>query len=254
MAGTNVYFRGQGRVYAAERSVAGNPGKLIWLGNVSALSVNLETETLEHQESYSGQRLTDLKLIVGKTAQVEATLESWDLDNLALGLYGQTVAVTGASVTNELLPTGLVAGDIVKTVHPKISSVIVQDNAGSPATLVAGTNYEVESASFGRIRIINPGSFVQPFNVDYTYAARKDVGMFTQPVPERSLIFHGLNTAVGNTPMVVELFRVQLNPLSQLPLIGDEVAAFTLSGEALVDDTKSASAPLGQFGRIMDLT
>jgi hypothetical protein len=255
MAGTNVYFRGQGRVYAAVRDVSGNPGKLIWLGNVSALSVTLETETLEHQESYSGQRLTDLKLIVGKTAQVEATLESWDLDNLALGLYGQTVAVTGAAVTNEVLPNTLVANDIVKTVHPKISSVTVKDSATpTAATLVANTNYEIENASFGRIKILNPASFVQPLKVDYTYAARKDVGMFTQPVPERSLIFHGLNTAVGNTPMVVELFRVQLNPLSQLPLIGDEVAAFTLAGEALVDDTKSPANALGQFGRILDLT
>lgn len=255
MAGTNVYFRGQGRVYAAERDVSGNIGNLVWLGNCPALNITLETETLEHQESYSGQRLTDLKLIIGKTAQVEITLESWDLDNLALGLYGETVAVTGAAVTNENLPDNLAVGDIVQLRHPKISALTMTDSATpTPASLTAGTHYEIEDAVFGRIKILNIGTFDQPFRANYTYAARKDVGMFTEPVPERSLIFHGLNTAVGNQGMMVELFRVQLNPLSQLPLIGDEVAQFTLSGEALVDDTKSPAAVLGQFGRILDLS
>lgn len=255
MAGTNVYFRGQGRVYAAERDVAGNIGKLIWLGNCPALSLTFETETLEHQESYSGQRLTDLKLIVGKTAQVEITLESWDLDNLALGLYGETLAVTGASITSEDLPDSLVAGDVVQLRHPKISALTMTDSATpTPASLTAGTHYEIEDATFGRIKILNVASFDQPFQANYTHASRRDVGMFTEAVPERSLIFHGLNTAVGNQGMMVELFRVQLNPLSQLPLIGDEVAQFTLSGEALVDDTKSAAAVLGQFGRILDLS
>jgi hypothetical protein len=250
----NIYFRGQGRLFLASRDVNGNKTAITWVGNVSALSVSLETETLEHKESYTGQRLTDVKLITGKSAKVTATLESWDLDNLALGLYGQKVTVTGASVTNEVLPSGLAVNDIVQTANPKISTVVVKDSAGTPATLTLGTHYSIDDASYGRIKILNLASFVQPLKVDYAYAARKDVGMFTQSVPERWLSFHGLNTAVGNTPIIVDLFRVQLDPMSQLPLIGDEIAGYELAGEALVDDTKSASSPLGQFGRILDLT
>lgn len=250
---TNLYFRGQGRLYLASRDVAGNPGPLSWVGNVSALSLTLETETLEHRESYTGQRGTDLKLVTGKTARMSATLESFDLDNLALGLYGAKVAVTGTTVTGETLPTGLAVGDIVQTAHPKISSVVVKDSAGMPATLVAGTHYSVDDATFGRIQILSLGSFTQPFKVDYTYAARKDVGMFTAAAPERWFTFHGLNTANGNSGVIVDLFRVALDPLSELALIGDEVAGYELRGEVLLDSTKSSAGALGQYARIRDL-
>lgn len=255
MAVQNLYYRGQGLVYAAERDVAGNIGKLMWLGNCPALNIGLETETLEHQESYSGQRLTDLKLIIGKTATVEITGESWSNENLALGLYGQSIAVTGASVTNENLPDNLVVGDVVQLKNPDISALTMTDSATpTPASLTLNTHFEIEDANFGRIKILNVGSFDQPFRANYTFASRQDISMFTQPVPERSLIFHGLNTAEGNKPVMIELFRVQLNPLSQLGTIGDEVAQYTLAGEVLVDPTKSASGAIGQFGRIIYLS
>lgn len=249
----NLYFRGQGKVFVAERDVSGNKKAMMWLGNVAALTLALEVETLEHKESYSGQSLTDLKLITSKKATVSATLESWSLNNLALGLYGQTVDVTGTTVTGEVLPSGLVVGDIVQTAHPKISSVTVKDSAGTPATLVANTDYRIDDADFGRIEILNLASYTQPFTADYTYGNRVDVGMFTEPVPERWLSFHGLNTAATDRPVIIDLFRVSLNPLGQLAMIGDEVGSYEMAGEALVDSTKSASSALGQFGRILDL-
>ena len=59
-----AYFSGQGRVYIGARDEVGNPQGLVYVGNVPELKVSLSVETLEHQESTSGQRLTDLQLIV----------------------------------------------------------------------------------------------------------------------------------------------------------------------------------------------
>jgi len=59
------YFSGQGRVFIGARDNNGNPQGLVYVGNVPDLKVSLSVETLEHQESQSGQRLTDLQLGVG---------------------------------------------------------------------------------------------------------------------------------------------------------------------------------------------
>ena len=55
------YFSGQGRVFIGARDNNGNPQGLVYVGNVPDLKVSLSVETLEHQESQSGQRLTDLQ-------------------------------------------------------------------------------------------------------------------------------------------------------------------------------------------------
>jgi hypothetical protein len=250
---TNLYFSGQGRVYVAERDGSGNHKQLVWVGNVNGLSVQFETEEEEHTESYSGQRLVDATLITAKRANFTARLESFDLDNLALGLFGTKVTVTGASVTNEAFPSGLVVGDVVATKHPKISSVTVKDSAGTPATLVLNTDYSIEDDGFGRIKILNLGAYTQPFKADYTYGARKDVGMFKNPPPVRWIRFDGLNTANSDSKIQVDLYKGQFAPLSELALIGNEFAGYDLTGKALLDDTKLSSDPLGQFGRIRDL-
>ena len=64
-----MYFSGQGRVYIATRAANGLPAAMRWVGNVPDLKITLETEKLEHKESSSGQRQTDLSLITGKKSQ-----------------------------------------------------------------------------------------------------------------------------------------------------------------------------------------
>lgn len=54
----------------------GRPLGLSYVGNVPELKVSLSVETLEHQESSSGQRLTDLQLIKTKKANSPARWKS----------------------------------------------------------------------------------------------------------------------------------------------------------------------------------
>ena len=69
------YFSGQGRVWIGERSVLGEPQGLKYVGNVPELKVALSVETMEHQESVSGQRLVDLQLIKTKKGEFSCTWE-----------------------------------------------------------------------------------------------------------------------------------------------------------------------------------
>jgi hypothetical protein len=251
----NTYFYGKGRVYFAEKDASsGAPKTLNWSGNVKKLTVALATEVLKHNESYTGENLEDVRLPVGKSAEISADVENFDLDQLAMGLYGEKVTVDGDDIAGETLPAGLAVGDEIATQQPKISAVAVKDSAGTPATLVLDTDYSIEDAATGRIKILNIGSYVQPFKIDYTYGARKDVGMFTKTAPERWLRYEGINLTTG-TKAVVNLYRVQIDPMSELPLIteGTAVAGYTMKGAALLDSTQPATAALGQFGNIQDL-
>jgi len=245
-----AYFSGQGRVYIGTRDSNGNPQSMRWLGNVPELKVSLNVETIEHKESYSGQRLTDLQLIKAKSGEFTCAVENFSIENLELTLYGQTSSVTAGTVTNEALPTGAVAGGVYLLANQFVSAVTVKDSAATPATLTAGTHYKVH-AEQGAIEILNVGTFTQPFKVDYSYGAAKRLAMFKSAQPEVWLRFDGLNTADSNTRVIVDLYRVVLNPTKDFSLIGDDIQKFELSGRVLADTTKSDTGPLGLFGRVI---
>lgn len=216
------------------------------------LKVSLSVETIEHKESYSGQRLTDLQLIKSKDGEFSCTLEELSAENLELSLFGVTSSVTAGSVTAEVLPTGIAAGDTRLLANQFVSSVVIKDSSATPKTLPSG-QYTVHAGQ-GAIRfddITAGGPYVQPFKVDYAYGAAKRSAMFRAPQPEVWLRFDGINTADGNKPIIVDLYRVVINPTKDLSLISDELQRFELSGRVLADVTKDASGPLGQFGRLI---
>ncbi|MCC7546194.1 MAG: hypothetical protein IT532_00340 [Burkholderiales bacterium] len=247
-----MYFRGQGKVFAAEIA-AGAPKAFRFLGNVPELNVAMETETLEHQESTSGNRLTDLRMDVSKNANITVTLEEWTKKNIAEMIYGEVQAITGASVTNEAAPAALAAGDFWRLAHPDISALAITDSAGTPASLTAGTHYRIESARHGVVEILDLASFIQPLKAAYTHAAYDSIAMFKRTRRDLWLLFDGLNTADENRPVRIELYKVSLDPAGEIPLIQAELAGFQLQGTALYDSTKAADTTLGQFGRVLYL-
>ncbi len=241
------YFSGQGKGYLAV-ATAGVAGAMRFLGNVPVLDVQFETDVLEHKESTTGQRATDLRLLREKTARVAITLEEFDAANLALALFGANSSVTGAGITAEPIPT-MADGEFYHTLHPDISSVVIEDSLAAP--LVLNTNYRIDSAKHGRIEFLDVSGFTQPFNIDYTFATYTNVNMLTAGLVERWLRFDGLNTADANQEVAVDLYRVAFDPTEALQLIGDELAQYVLNGSVLNDDTKSADPVLGTFGRIV---
>lgn len=245
-----AYFSGQGRVYLAARDASGNPLSLRWVGNVPDLKISLNVETIEHKESYSGQRLTDLQLIKSKDGEFSCTLEEISLENLELSLFGQTTSVTSGSVTDEALATGVAAGDIRLLANQFVSAVSITDSDSPANSLTEGTHYKVHAAQ-GAIEFLSVAGFIQPFLVDYSYGAAKRTAMFKSAQPEVWLRFDGINTADGNKPVIVDLYRVAINPTRDLSLVSDELQQFELTGKVLADVSKDGSGPLGQFGRIV---
>ena len=249
----SYYASFQGRVYLGKRDVSGNPIEVRSPGNVADLKLSLKTEVLEHYESQSGQRSLDHRMIKSKSATVSMSVEEFTKENLALALYGTAVASTGASVTDEPIGGATpMVGDRYFLAHPKVSTLVVKDSAGTPATLSLGVQYTADT-DFGAIQFLDTTGLIAPFKASYVFGDVSEIGIFTQPLPERYLRLEGLNTAQSNARVLVELYRVAFDPLKELALISNDYNKFDLEGSLLADSSKPYDAVLGQFGRIVQL-
>lgn len=245
----------QGNVYLATRDANGNPGVFRHVGNAPAIEITPEVNNAERFESTSGQRLQAGRLQLGKTMNLSLTLDEWTKENLALALYGTSATISSGTVTGEALPTGLAQNDYVRLANQDVSSLILNDSAGTPAQLTLNTDYAETSLKHGTIQILTDlTGYTAPFDADYSYDGGINVSMFDAAPQELWMMVDGVNTAEANKPVKAELYRVLFDPVGAMALIHNEgYGDFELSGSALYDDTKVGDATLGQFGRMIEM-
>jgi hypothetical protein len=168
-------------------------------------------------------------------------------------LYGTHEAVDSGNVTNEAFGAGVVAGSMRLLAHQFVSSVVITDsNAASPNTLPAA-QYKIHAAQ-GAIEFLDVttgGAYTQPFLLSYTKGAATRTAMFKGAQPQVWLRFDGINTADSNKRVIVDLYKVSIDPTKDLSLIGSDTQKFELSGMALADTSKDPDSVFGQFGRII---
>jgi len=249
----SYYASFQGRVYLGERDAQGHPVNVRSPGNVADLSLSLKTDVIEHYESQSGQRAVDLRLVKQKSATVSLTIEQCTHAKLARALSGNYVTGPGGRVPGEVGGGGVpVVGERYFLSHPKVSGVVVTDSDTTPDTLTEGTHYTVDT-DFGAIQWLNVVGFTAPFRATYNFGAVTEIGIFTQPLPERFLRLEGVNTAAGNAKVLIELYRVAFDPLKKFDIISNDLNKFEMEGSLLADSTRPHDAVLGQFGRIVQI-
>lgn len=250
-AAENFYY-GKGRFSIAVRDpVTKVLGKYVWVGDVSALTIKPTVQMVQHKESYSGQTALTRNFPSEKAVQVDWTFAEFRPANLATALFGNNVSTASGTVTAESLGAALAVGDEVRLANPGVSSLVITDSAGTPATLVEGTDYTAD-LTFGRIDILNVGAYVQPFKAAYSYQKRTDTGLFTSAQPDIALLYEGINLAENNAGVIAELYKVAPSVLQELMLIttGTDTAGLQMTAGVLLDSSKPASGALGQFGRI----
>lgn len=253
------YFSGQGVVLLAKRKADGTPGPFFPAGNVSDLKLTVAVSVLEHKESKTGQRATDLRLTTETKVGLSMTGEDFSAANFARVSRGEAVDVVGATATN--IPMNGYKGGVTALGHIKVSAVTVKvDVTPDPdVTLTAFTTAGVDwdyklnpeagsimlnpdSASWANLAAehftVVDGEDVASLIVTYTYAAQKRVDALTVAEEELFMRFEGLNTADGNEPVVVDVFRFRTDPLKELALISDGVQQFVLEGSVLYDGAR----------------
>ena len=153
----SYYYSGQGRLGIGDRnSTTGELKNVIFVGNVTSLTIDVEVTKFEHKESMTGNRAIDLTIIQEKNATFKFTSESLTLDLLALGLYGSKSTVTGAAVVNEVHLAR--RGYAIPLLFPDISAVSIETVSGA-TPLVIDVDYKVDY-EFGLIYILSTSTVV----------------------------------------------------------------------------------------------
>lgn len=230
------YYSGQGVVMGAERDAQGNPKGYEAFGNVSDLKVSVATSVTEHKESHTGQRGTDKRLTTETKCTFSMTLENFVSSNLASALRGSKAVVASGSVVDA--PIKVYLGKVTALPHIKISAVAIDDGV---TPLVLGTDYWVNEAA-GSVKFADTITGLtdgEEVLISYTYAEHVKVDALTEAAKELSLRFEGLNTAEGDVPVIVEIFKINTDPLKELSLISDTIQQIVLEGSVLLDSTKT---------------
>lgn len=245
-------FSFQGRVLIGLRDANGKPLSLQWVGDVDPCQIKLSTTTDDVFESYTGFRQQIGRMVKQTKCDMSMTFKQWSTNALAVALYAQATTVTGGTVTGEVVPT-VVAGDNVKLAQNGVSALALTDSAATPLT-VPPANYQLmQSAQAtnnnGVVQINNVGTFTQPFKAAYSYVGATNLALFTTPAPERYFMLDGVDTETGN-PVLVRLYKLRLDPISQLDVINDGYGTLPVAGSVLYDPLNASDATLGGFGRI----
>ncbi len=234
----NQYFSGQGALLLAERDGSGNALGFRPVGNVSALTIGIETTVFEHKESCTGVRGIDLEIVQEVAASMTMTMESLDRKNLSLALYGTDSAIVGSSASDELVT---MYDDLwMPLANLKVSAVIVGDDATPTVTYTEGADYEL-NAEAGTLKLISTGLITdaQVVFVDYTFADQDDIqALITGTAPQRWARFEGLNTADAEKPVTVDAFKLSVQPLAELALINEEITQMEIEATVLSDESR----------------
>lgn len=248
-AAETTYFSGQGVVYLDDGT------GFVDVGNVPELKLSFETTTIEHKESRTGNRLIDLRLTTDKTCTASITLESFDPETLKKVMYATaTTSAAGTAVSEDVTAK---LGKVVPLSKIKLSSVVVKDEDTGLITYELDKNYTINTES-GSLYIMSAAEQTaagaanaitadEVLTVTYNHAAQTLVDAFKSSQAEYVLRFEGLNTADGNSPVVVTIPRFRPDPLKDLGLITSELNSFVMEGAAL------ATTDTGDFVQIQML-
>ena len=231
------YFSGQGRVYVAP-IVKGQRGKPRWVGNVPELEIGVEVDKEEHKESHSGQRLVDFTLVKETKTTFKATLEEFTKENLALAFRAAVKKIEGATVAEEQGDAAITDGDTWFLNHAGVAELKITDSTSAPVTLKEGEHYESD-LKFGRITLLKTLGIKAPLKAAYTYGAATEIDLMQEAVEGFYVRFEGLNTAMGNAPVLIEMHKVDIDPAKTLSLIQDDLASFELEGNVLAHGGKT---------------
>ena len=237
------YFSGQGALMVAERHTDGTPKGFTRIGNVPSLELSIEVTKFEHKESCSGQRAIDLTIVQEKNGTFTMTLENFTPFNLALAAWGQQAVTTGAAITPTIIPWSADQPHYFDalTIASAPAPVVTYDPSGVPAVLVENTDYTIDY-EYGTITFLGTGAASgwaldgsEEVEIAVTTEDYTNVDALTVTSQQRWLRFEGLNT-IDEKPVLIDIFKADLDPLTGLPLINDEIAAMEVTGSVLFDN------------------
>jgi hypothetical protein len=272
---TDDYNLGRGIVYFA--SLSGDlPVEYRDLGNAPEFNISVETETLEHQSSRQGLKITDKEVLISQKVSLSLTLDEINFENLASLLSGTSHG--GSTYVN---PAVLGTNGDASEFQDWVSSVelgrwydLHDSIAGLPrfydvdptkitlevgaTPLVKDTDYTVDE-EMGRIFFLTTAVNVTDTDqIDFTYAADAtaktvdEVRALTQTAVTGALKFIAENPASNDKQTEFQFHKVSLKAEGDFALIGDEFSTMQFTAVAESNATADADSPTLTIRTVQD--
>ena len=216
--------------------------------------------------------------VVGTTIVVNASAPlavCWALQKTAtqvLTVSAVTVSTGAGLPTTLTVPNTCVAGDRVwlgnfagagginlnqnglatLATTPVGGGFIVTSASATQVQIAKDTNGQTITCASGASMWVTEGTGITGFThtVAYSYSAQNYVDSLTTAPPEFYMRFEGLNTAdttitggiATYSPVVVEVWKFQSDPLKELAMISDAFGDFVMEGMVLADNLKSTGS------------
>lgn len=242
-------FSGVGKVSLADRLVSGLPNVARFIGNCPGLKLSLSPDSVERNSSMDTSRGPLRRMTKTTQGSLELTTDEFTKANFTQFVFGRLDSVAaGGTVSATAFPTGAVVGSVLLMPDKNVSSVVITDSTGSPKTLVAGTNYDLDAFN-GSITILDlttGGAFVQPLKYAYTKGAVDVISGLVVPDKEIWLNMAGTNADTGERG-VLDVYRVRFSPAENLDFINNDYQDYVVKGSVLQDSTKTAAGVGGNY-------
>lgn len=238
------YYYGQGKLYLARRNSAGQALSWRWVGDVSALNIELEFEEKKSRASVGGRLVNSQRYITALEGKITSTWHELAVENLQALLLAKSFSQIPDVYAQDILPEGIVAGDRLTLQNQNVWGCSIEN-------MENGEDYIVDSLWGAITFLITPS--IQPVVVDYQHPGNTVLPITEGVTEEYSLRYEGVNLAENNSPVLVEIYRVSFDPVATLALINTETELSRLETTAsiLYDGQKSNDELLGRLGRIV---
>jgi len=257
---TSDYNLGRGALYFANL-VSSLPSRYRHLGNSPEFNISVEVETLEHQSSLTGLKVTDKEVIISQKVSVSVTLDEINDENLAVffsgevATFGNDVALAGFSEHVMIAAAEVEQGrwyDIVDSSGVRVydideGNLTVESPDTTAQTL--NTDYTVDE-EFGRIFIVVGGGIATGADdVLVTLAADAgtkevdEVRALTQTNVTGALKFIGENPANNDESVEYQFHQISLKAEGDFAQISDEFTTMQFTGTAESNTTADADSP-----------
>lgn len=254
---TAEYFYGHGQAWLGVRTAGGLVDNFdVSLPEIDSVKITLTKESVEHVSKRDPLAFKDLKVTRMISGSGSIICAQHTADILEAYLFGTSSAITGGSITNIAFEnTTIAAGEIVPFPGDRVNLTTftsIVDSAGSPLTLVNGTDYMVDEKA-GVVKFLNvPGT--QPYKLNGVEPAGTGIGLFMQRQLHKWLRVKCYNIVDSDAVTVIDLYKIDIEPANEWNLINDgaDVNKYEIPFELLKDTTKSSSATFGQFGRVRE--
>lgn len=248
---TDDYNLGRGIVYFADiDAVTGLPKAFRDMGNAPEFNISIEVETLEHQSSREGLKITDKEVTISQKINIALSLDEINFENMAELFAGQkathtNVAVAGFAEIDKYI-VGVQLGrwyDIRNASGERAYNIdagdLTLEKDGAPdVLLVEGTDYTLD-LEMGRFFLLSTAvNIAAGDDLNSTLAAKagassvSEVQALIKTTVSGALKFIGENPADADRKTEYHFHQISLKADGDFSLIGDEFTVMQFTGVA----------------------